>query len=101
MSQSIVSVIAQIRAKRGNEDRLQYELLSLVGPSRAEAGCLNFDLHRAENDRGLFFFYENWKSRGDLDKHLEEPHIKAFLAKADDLLAEPISATFWIPISGE
>jgi quinol monooxygenase YgiN len=99
MSQEIVSVIAQIRAKQGSEERLQQELTALVGPSRAEKGCINFDLHRAAEDRGLFFFYENWSSKVDLDKHLEEPHIKVFLSKTDDLLAEPIAATFWIPIN--
>lgn len=99
MSQDMLSVIAQIRAKEGREEKLQQELLSLVGPSRAEAGCINFDLHRAAEDKALFFFYENWKSKGDLDKHLEFPHIKAFLSQADDLLAEPIQATFWTRIS--
>ena len=98
MSQEIVSVIAQIRAKPGSEERLQQELIALVAPSRAEKGCLNFDFHRAAEERGLFFFYENWSSKGDLDRHLEEPHIKAFLSKTDDLLAEPIGATFWTPI---
>jgi quinol monooxygenase YgiN len=99
MSQEIVSVIAQLKAKQGEEESLERELLALVGPSRAEGGCLNFDLHRSKQDKGLFFFYENWKSQDDLNKHLEEPHIQAFLAKKDDLLAEPISATFWIPVS--
>ncbi len=100
MTTETVSVIAQIRAKQGKEERLQQELISLLKPSRAEEGCINFDLHRAADDGGSFFFYENWRSKGDLDRHLEEPHIKAFLSQADDLLAEPIGVTFWAPVTG-
>jgi quinol monooxygenase YgiN len=43
--------------------------------------------------------YENWVSKDDLDKHLEMPYLKAFMAKAEDILAEPVEITLWEMIS--
>ncbi len=44
-------------------------------------------------------FYENWKNKEHLDKHLEKSHIKAFLAKAEDILAESVEITLWEMVS--
>jgi quinol monooxygenase YgiN len=44
-------------------------------------------------------FYENWESKADLDNHLETPHLNAFKAKADDILAEPIKIELFEMIS--
>ncbi|KJR43168.1 antibiotic biosynthesis monooxygenase, partial [Candidatus Magnetoovum chiemensis] len=40
-------------------------------------------------------FYENWNSKEALDKHLETPHIKALILKADALFSEPVDITLW------
>ena len=47
MNAKPLTVIAQIKAKPGKESRVRQELLSLVAPSRKDAGCLNYDLHQA------------------------------------------------------
>jgi quinol monooxygenase YgiN len=44
-------------------------------------------------------FYENWVSKKDLDEHLEMPYLRAFKAKAAELLAEPLDITLWEMIS--
>ena len=43
--------------------------------------------------------YENWTSKQDLDAHLDMPYLKDLIAKADDLLAEPISIALYTMIS--
>lgn len=45
-----VTNIAFIRAKSGRGDDLGDRLMELVEPSRDEAGCINYDLHRSEAD---------------------------------------------------
>jgi quinol monooxygenase YgiN len=87
---SKLTVIATIKAKEGRADEVQDELLKLIEPTRAETGCINYDLHRMNDDPNCFLFYENWISKEDLDQHLATPHIADFLSKADDLLAEPV-----------
>jgi len=53
-----VTVLARMKAKRGMEEKVKQELLSLVGPTHAEAGCINYDLHQSVQDKTLFMLYE-------------------------------------------
>jgi len=90
-----LTVLARIKAKAGREEDVLREILSLIEPTRSEDGCINYDLHRAQDDPALFCLYENWRSRRDLDEHLATPYLQAFLGKAPDLLAEPVDLSFW------
>jgi quinol monooxygenase YgiN len=94
-----LTVVAKIRAKAGKEEQVRNALLSLVAPTRAEAGCINYDLHQSVDDKALFLFYENWTGKKDLDDHLAMPYLRDFLGKADELLAEPVEITLWDMIS--
>jgi quinol monooxygenase YgiN len=94
-----VTVLARFKAKSGLEEQVKRELLSLVAPTRAEAGCINYDLHRSPADPAQFMLYENWVSMKDLEEHLAMPYLEAFKAKAADLLAEPLEIAFWEMIS--
>lgn len=90
-----VTVVARIKAKSGLEQQVADALNALVQPTRKELGCINYDLHQSSDDKALFLFYENWISKKDLDEHLEMPYLKDFLAKAPDILAEPVEITIW------
>ena len=90
-----VTVIARIHAKPGKEDETRKELEALLEPIRAEAGCINYDMHRSADDPALFMFHENWTSKQALDEHLATPHLKAFMGKQPQLLAKPVEITLW------
>lgn len=94
-----VSVVARVHARRGMEREVRRACLALVAPSRAEPGCINYDLHQSEDDPGLFMFYENWESREDLERHLETAHAHAFDETTTGMLAEEEEITFWEMIS--
>jgi hypothetical protein len=53
--------LAFFRARRGQSEALGAALGALVEPTRLEAGCLNYDLHRSVNDANVWFVYENWR----------------------------------------
>ena len=61
-----------------------------VAPTRAEDGCLTYDCHADANDPCVFVFYENWRTRQDLDEHLTKPHLKPLFDRQGDLLARPV-----------
>lgn len=75
-------------------------LLAVCASTRAETGCINYDLHVSADDPGLLVLHENWASRADLDAHLASAHIDAFRAIAPDLLAEPPNITLWSEVRG-
>jgi quinol monooxygenase YgiN len=95
MNAKPLSVIAQFKAKPGKEGLVRQELLSLLAPSRKDAGCLNYDLHQAPDNPALFLFHENWTSKAHLDQHLQKPNLQAALTRLGQLVAEPPQITLW------
>ncbi len=86
MSQQL-TLVAFVTAKPGKEEELGQLLGALVAPTRAEAGCINYVLHRSRENPAVWMLYENWRSDADLQMHFETPYVKAFLAKKDEVLA--------------
>ena len=99
MAEGKVTVVATCKAKAGMEETVREAILALVGPTRAEPGCINYDLHQSGDDPSLFMLYENWISKKDLDEHLAMPYLKDFLGKADDILAKPVDIALWQMVS--
>jgi quinol monooxygenase YgiN len=90
-----LTVIAKVKAQPGKENDVLKLLLTLVEPSRKDAGCMNYDLHRSKENPALFLFHENWASRADLDRHLGKPDLQATIAQVVPLVAEPPEITTW------
>jgi quinol monooxygenase YgiN len=95
MANDKLTVVARIKAKPGMEERARQELMKLLAPTRAEPGCINYDMHQSINDESLFLFHENWTSEEDLKRHLQTPHLQNWFQQADELLAEPVEITLW------
>src|SRR5687768_15219158 len=93
-----LTVVARLKARPGREDEVKKILLGNVTLTRAERGCVDYDLHQSHTDPGLFLFYENWESREDLDAHGQSAHIQALRARADELLAEPVLIELFRPL---
>src|SRR6266480_2541395 len=47
LPKNAVTLIVILRAREGQETLLEAELRALVSPSRREAGCLTYNLHRS------------------------------------------------------
>ena len=91
----LLTVIARFRAKSGHEARLRQELQRLVAPTRAEAGCVIYDLHESSTEPGRFMFHEVWERDADLDAHFQTPHMLAIVKLLPELLEEPLDLTKW------
>ena len=99
MNVKSLTVVAHVKAQPGREADVRRELLSLVAPSRKDAGCLNYDLHQGVDNPALFMFHENWTSKTHLDRHLQKPDLQAVLARVAQMVAEPPQITLWERIS--
>lgn len=86
----MLTVVATMNAKPGKEKETEDVLKGLLEPTRAEEGCIQYDMHRDNNDPSLFLFYENWESTEHLERHLKTPHLRSFFEKEADLLAGPV-----------
>lgn len=82
-----LTIVAIFQASPGREDELAAALQGLIAPTRAEAGCLNYDLHRDLEVPGRFLFHENWATRGHWDAHMQTPHLKHHRETSGPLVA--------------
>ncbi|MEM1176273.1 MAG: putative quinol monooxygenase [Pseudomonadota bacterium] len=71
-------VVAHIHAHPDAAERVHKALKELVAPTRAEAGCIRYDLHTHNDDPAHFLFYETWSSREHWLAHMETPHVEAY-----------------------
>ena len=79
-----LTVNATIQARRGSEGTVLDSLVQLLAPTRAEDGCIAYDLHQDTEDPHLFIFHETWESEEHLDRHLASEHIAANRERISD-----------------
>ena len=73
-------VIAQYRARAGEEARVGTALGEMVEPSRAEPGNLDYQVFRDPKDPSLFVLFERYADEGAFDAHRATPHFATWLA---------------------
>lgn len=81
-----LKVIAHARAKDGRQAEVQEVFEGLVDPTRAEEGCIGYELLSSLDDELAFTFVEEWRDRAALGAHLESPHVRAANARLPELL---------------
>ena len=84
-----IDVVAHIHAAAGNEAVVRAALESFVVPTRAEDGCLRYDLFQDVSDPLQFTFIEEWSSPAALEAHSKSAHIAAGRAQMEGKLAGP------------
>jgi quinol monooxygenase YgiN len=82
---SEVVVVGAFIVREGKESEAAEVFKGLVEPTHAEDGCILYALHQGNDDPRRFAFIEPWESKDAIGAHLESDHVKALLAKADDL----------------
>lgn len=85
MIESIANAVF-LRSKAGKEEELVRRLEALVLASRADPGVMIYELHRSAADPAMWFLYERYESQEHLNRHLENPVLRGFLADAATLL---------------
>jgi quinol monooxygenase YgiN len=59
-------------------DEAARTLRNLRDASRAEAGCLTFDVSRSLEDANAFVLYEEWRDQAALDEHYKTEHFVTY-----------------------
>ena len=57
---------------------MQEAMVQLVEDTRAEVGCLQYDLHRGTEQPDLFVFVEEWETKELWEAHMAGAAIRAF-----------------------
>lgn len=83
-----LTIIARILAKEEKREFVKNELLKLIDLTRAENGCINYDLHQDNKNKNLFLFYENWANRDLWLIHKNNRHLAEYLKVTEDAVEE-------------
>lgn len=95
----MISVIAIMTAKPGKKEQVLAIARKNLATVRAEQGCHEYRLvEDAVNASPLqtplgadtFMFIENWETMQALEAHLATPHMKAYFAEAEPLMADQV-----------
>jgi quinol monooxygenase YgiN len=89
-----VTVIAKLVAKSGKESALEKELIALISPTKLEAGCVEYVLHRSQKNPAELVICETWSSPAALEAHHAMPYMRELMGKMEGLLAEPFQVSF-------
>lgn len=85
-----LTIVARIEAKPDQAEFVKSELLKVIPPTRAEAGCLQYDLHQDNDNPAVFLFYENWENRDLWQDHMSSAHLKAYKEAAGEALVSVV-----------
>jgi quinol monooxygenase YgiN len=95
MNKKYLYISAAFRARPGKETELRDALQALQAPTRAEPGCLTYDLHQGPGDPARLMMFETWETQTAIDAHMKSPHVQKFAPRVDGLCAEPPQILIW------
>jgi quinol monooxygenase YgiN len=84
---------AKLKVKAEKVEELKQAALAIVDDSRAEAGCISYNVHQSIEDETVFIWRECWKSKQDLDEHFQKDYLLNFFGKVDEFADEPPQIT--------
>ncbi len=87
MPDTTLRVVAKIVSKSECIEELKAVLLTLIEPTRVEAGCISYEMLQNNDDPADFTFIESWESMVHLEAHLQTDHFKAAADRFADLTA--------------
>ena len=89
MSKPTLRVVARLVAFPDKVTELKSLLLSIIEPTRQEAGCIKYELLQNQVDPTDFTFVEEWESATLLEQHLASTHIQTAVQQLEGLAVGP------------
>ncbi|HEY9417272.1 MAG TPA: putative quinol monooxygenase [Pseudonocardia sp.] len=86
-----LTIVATMKAKSGKREDLRAALETLLEPTRAEDGNVQYDLHQGIDDPDVFVFYEIWSSAEQLGQHMQSPHLQKALGGLPEMVDGELS----------
>ncbi|WP_373034695.1 putative quinol monooxygenase [Sulfurimonas sp.] len=78
-------------AKEGDEAKMKELLRAMVEPSKAEDGCMLYDIYQYENNPRKFMAVETWRDEAALDGHKASAHYAVYKSSYEPFCDEKYS----------
>ena len=76
-------IVANVKAKAAKIDLVKEELEKLIDVTRAEEGCIQYDLHQDNENPTHFLLYESWESRQLWQAHMRAQHLQDYMTATE------------------
>jgi quinol monooxygenase YgiN len=73
------TVIAHYTARAGESEAVRAALRLMIQPTRAEPGCLRYEVYVDPNDADLVMLVESYLDAAAFQSHLDSPHFDRHL----------------------
>lgn len=88
-----LDLFVRLHARPGRRDELFRAILEVRGPTRAEPGCLDYQVYHSVRDPDEYCLHTRWRDRAAFDVHAELPHTVRFLEVVRELTDNPFHAS--------
>ena len=95
-----VHVFVRFEPRPGKEKEFREELLRVVEPTRAEAGCLAIHVFESLREPLVFAIHSEWVDEAAFERHAQLPHTVRFLQAAEELLTHGVQGLRTRQIAG-
>lgn len=83
-----LTIVANIKAAPDKIELVKTELEKLIPITRAESGCIQYDLHQDNDNPAHFLFFEIWETRDLWQTHMTAPHLKEYMIATSGAVEE-------------
>ncbi|MFT5704648.1 MAG: quinol monooxygenase YgiN [Shewanella sp.] len=88
MGEHMIYLLARFKAQSGKEEALLELLKSVVLPTRSELGCVNYELHEENKNKGHYVFIKSFVDISAYEKHKNTRHFKHMMKEAAELITQ-------------
>lgn len=85
-------LLARFHAAPGRGEHLRTALTEIAPPTRAEPGCLSFEVLASTRDADLFYIHSRWIDEAAFDLHASMPHTLRFIEAATEAIDHAFDA---------
>ena len=87
----MIRKLITIKPLKEKEKKLLKLLIYMVENSKAEQGCLKYELY--EDSDGCYVLFEEWEDKECFEAHKQSEHFEVFAEKSPDLVKSKESRT--------
>ena len=94
----MITLMATLKAKKGQEDALEAAMVQLVKQVEAEDGTLEYVLNRSTTDPASFMVFEVYKDNDALTHHASTDYFKAAMKESAAFLESKPGMEFYTEV---
>lgn len=89
-SSNEVTLIVNFRVQQSMIEQFKQRMIRQTELSRAEAGCVTFNIYQSNQDSQIFWLYEKWQDQAALDFHFAQTYTQELFEFFKESLEVPV-----------